>query len=124
MYNQRKGVLCYLMITWICIKLNEEVVRKKVFFLRLVEILCIITVSVGGWKLGAVGVGCWWLLVAVVMPGCTEQNWESHLAGAFTLVNHGSFKLFRDRMRDRLTFCNNLYLFHFHLRFCLKLKIE
>ena len=60
----------------------------------------------------------------VVMPGCTEQNWESHLAGAFTLVNHGSFKLFRDRMRDRLTFCNNLYLFHFHLRFCLKLKIE
>ena len=54
------------------------------------------------------------------MPGCTEQNWESHLAGAFTLVNHGSFKLLRDRMRDRLTFCNNLYLFHFHLRFLFK----
>ena len=84
MYNQRKEVLCYLMGTWICIKLNEEVVRKKVFFLRLVKILCIITVTVGGWELVAVGVGCWWLLVAVVMPGCTEQNWESHLAGVFS----------------------------------------
>ena len=82
MYKQRKEVLCYLMVTWICIKLNEEVVRKKVFFLRLVKILSVITVTVGGWELVVVGVGCWWLLVAVVMPGCTEQHWESHLAGA------------------------------------------
>ena len=107
MYNQRKEVLCYLMITWICIKLNEEVVRKKVFFLRLVEILCIITVTVGGWKLVAgVSWRCGLLEVraagGVVMPGCTEQNWEFHLAGAcftfVTLVNHGSFKLFRDKV--------------------------
>ena len=105
MYKQRKEVLCYLMVTWICIKLNEEVVRKKVFFLRLVRILCIITVTVGGWELVAVGVGCWWLLVAA--GGC-GYAWLHRaalgisLGWSFTLVNHRSFKLFRDRVRDTL----------------------
>ena len=105
MYNQRKEVLCYLMGTWICIKLNEEVVRKKVFFLRLVKILSVITVTVGGWELVAVGVGCCWLLMAA--GGC-GYAWLHRaalgisLGWSFTLVNHGSFKLFRDRVRDTL----------------------